>query len=130
MKTIDINDSISNILTKYSAFYAFSKKSFLEQQNKDYTYKGVGAGLYCPEVFMEDLDKEIQEILESKTKYELENNTPEQIMTYLFDNYECYYTGDYSAVYEELKDYGFSDELIEETWESYCIYNGNGSLIW
>lgn len=130
MKTININDSISALLTKYNAFYAFNTEQFSTQVDAKIKYKDLGAGLYCPVTNVNLLVTDMNALMESKVKFELENNTPEQIMTSLFDNHECYYTGDYSDVYEELKDYGFSDELIEETWESYCIYNGNGSLIW
>lgn len=128
MKTININDSISALLTKYSAFYAFNTEQFSAKADNKFKYKALGAGLYCPIINANLLVTAMKALTASRIKFELENNTPKQIMTYLFDNYECYYTGDYSDVYEELKDYGFSDELIEEIWEKYCIAKYEGDF--
>ena len=120
MKTINIDKTISEILKKYSAFYAFNNEGFSSKANSKFNYKAMGAGLYCPTIFANELTKEVTEAINSKIQFELENNTPEKIITYHFNNHECYYLGDYSEAYRCLKDYGFSDELIEETWNNYC----------
>jgi hypothetical protein len=103
---------ISDLLTKYNGFFAFSIKQLEEAKKEGIKYVNRGAGLFHEAGKSEEFDAELVKINADAIKQDLADNGREKIIERELGNYEAYYTGETEDTEEALKDYGITREEI------------------
>lgn len=57
------------------------------------------------------------EVLQKKhIDEELKTFGKEKIILYELNNHECFYTGDYSEIFEEMEEYGITNEEVKKVY--------------
>jgi hypothetical protein len=97
----------NDLLAECSVFFAFSTEQFHEnktQLQEGEKYVRIGAGGYMPKSKVQVFDEGIK-IINKWYKDEVSlSKLNESDILYELNNYECFYTGDVSDAYNELKD--------------------------
>lgn len=112
------NQPISDLLTKYNGFFAFSTKQFEEAKKEGIKYVNRGAGLFHEAGKSKEFDAELAKINADAIKQDLAENGREKIIERELGNYEAYYTGEIEDTAEALKDYGITNEEILEVFRA------------
>lgn len=107
-------------LNDTNIFYAFS----MEQFNNNKTYKdasdseylNVMSGAYIHKKDKDKLDKYFNEILPQLKKDLISKIKIQDLIEYELSNYECYYTGDYTDIFDVVKSY-YQDKSDAELLE-------------
>ena len=98
---------LDNLMKECLLFFAFNKEQW--QENKTELQEGekyvrIGAGGYMPKSKVQVFDEGIK-IINKWYKDEVSlSKLNESDILYELNNYECFYTGDVSDAYNELKD--------------------------
>ena len=111
-----IEHGFTIIKQKYNVFFAFSESQFYENKIDDIKYVHLGAGLYCPKTHYIAFKKEYDNNYKESIKELLKNHSLESIIEYELSNHECYYTGNFIDVYEMIKDYGITYEMVKKIY--------------
>lgn len=111
----------TELLKKCNSFYAFSTEQFKEKRKEGLKYVKVGNGLICDAEKQEELFKGIEFIQEAGIKKDLKENGRSKIIERELNNYECFYTYDYTEVIEALKPYNILEEEIKKTFHTLKI---------
>lgn len=109
---------ISELLTKYNGFFAFSIKQLEEAKKEGIKYVSRGAGLFHEAGKSKEFDAELAKINADAIKQDLAENGKEKIIERELGNYEAYYTGEIEDTAEALKDYGITNEEILEVFRA------------
>lgn len=110
------------LFKKTGAFFAFSKKQFAEGKTRKEgtTYASLGYGLYCPEENTEELISALDNIQKLGIQDDIKENGKEKIILRELSNYECFYTGDITEAAENLEQYGYTFEDVNEAYRAEC----------
>ena len=117
---------INELLTKNSAFFAFTEQQYNAEALPGVEYKRLYAGMLCPSNNVKTVMNGLDSLSDEKIQYELTNNTLKTIIWDSLANYESQISGDYSEACEALKPYGITKDQIKTEWPSYyqnCIDN-------
>lgn len=107
---------ISEMLTKYKAFFAFGMDQFEKAKDPnipqaDYTH--VFQGMYAPKANAQAILTEYAQICKAGIEQDLEENGLYNIILRELNNHECYYTGDHQSALEALDAYpGVTEALV------------------
>ncbi len=111
----------SELFEKCGVFFAFSNEQFNENKTslkEGEKYVSIGGGGYMPkgnyDTFKEGM-KSINQIGKNKVK---ENNLSETEILYELNNHECFYTGDYSDVFDMFKG-TYTEEQIRDVYNKH-----------
>lgn len=118
MKTLNdyTQDKITNLLTKYGGFFAFSDKQVKENGIEGVDYVNCGSGLIAPRNNAKKLMIEIIKVGDEGIKQDLAENGIEAIIKRELSNYEAYYTGEIYDTVDALKDYGITRKQVKEVF--------------
>lgn len=126
MKTIDEirkeqERRLSALYKELGIFFAFSQSQFNEHKKEGVTYVDGGLGMIIPKknvkTFWEKFDKLSNEIIS-----EFNANVPmDDYIRYELANYECFYTGNYGTIIEEVQAY-YKQCTIEDIKRVYYKY--------
>jgi hypothetical protein len=103
---------ISDLLTKYNGFFAFSTQQFQEAKKEGVKYVNRGAGLIHEAGKSKEFDAEYAQIISDAIKQDLADNGRDGIIERELANYEAYYTGEIEDTVEALKDYGITSKEV------------------
>lgn len=96
----------TDLFEKLGTFFAFSQSQFDEGRKEGVKYVSLGSGCVTPEGTEKELMDTLDKIHADALKQDLEENGIDAIIKRELGNYECYYTGDITDAFEELKQYG------------------------
>lgn len=105
---IYFDNEFEKALKQHGAFFAFSEEQFNRSKVDGIKYvrfTDIG-GLICPKDNAQKLYNEINEIIKTSKKMNIEKHGINYIIDYELENYEAYYTRDYNDAYNMvLRDY-------------------------
>ena len=107
-----ITDKQTALFTELGAIFAFSNEQFHTQKQEGVTYVSLGAGLLVPKDNVKSFKEKHKIIIDEGIAQDIKDNGKENIIKRELDNYECYYTGDYTDCVEALDSYGFTEDDI------------------
>lgn len=111
------DNELSELFQKHGVFFAFSKKQYNEQADPSKKYVSLtGTGGFCPEETAMEFMEELGDLQRKQRDEKLETFGKEKIILYELRNHECFYTGDYSEIYEDMEDYGITKEEVEKVF--------------
>lgn len=121
-----VEQARTELFDKEGAFFAFSNEQLDEHKIEGVKYVSLGYGLIAPKEnakrLMEDMDKlHFQAINLRLAEYGLS-----RIAQYELANYESQISMDWSTAHDVLKDYGITDEQMQEEWKIFwnnCVEN-------
>ena len=116
MKRFDTNSAFNVLLDEGGAFFAFGQSQFEEKKQKGIKYVALNSGLICPK------DRADALVEDERVKWELQNNSKEDIIWYELGNDETQISGDTSSAVDSLKAYGFSEEEVKVEYKAYFKY--------
>ena len=103
---------ISDLLTKYNGFFAFSTKQFEKAKKEGIKYVNRGAGLFHEAGKSKEFDAELAKINADAIKQDLAENGKDGIIERELSNREAYCTGEIEDAVEALEDYGITSEEV------------------
>ena len=121
-----INSSQSNVLTKYGAFYAFSKQQLDEKRITGVEYESAGMGLIVPLGQSKALNIELDAVYDKGIEQDLKENGVTTIIHRELANHDCQISGDYGDVIRLLKQYGISADQVRAEYSIFyddCVKN-------
>lgn len=94
---------LSDLFHSLGIFFAFSNKRFNEQREEGVTYVNLSCGMMIPKNNVEIFRKKYKELrdnttLELRYNVSMENYIRDELM-----NHECFYSGDYTEIFELVK---------------------------
>jgi len=116
----------TDLFNKTGSFFAFSGTQFKEGTNKvkensevcGYVegdkWTEMGAGLFTLSKYVDKLINDLDTIQNEAIAQDLKENGINNIVLRELGNYECYYTGDITSAFDELKQYGVTVEQVQK----------------
>ena len=116
----------TKLFSETGSFFAFGSKQFNEQKKEGEKYVNMGTGLLCPEQNVERLINSLDEIYKKAIAQDISENGKKGIIHRELANHECQITHDYSAIIENMREYGIEKIEIATEWPIYfskCVEN-------
>jgi len=114
-----MQDKLSTIFDNLGVFFAFSDEQMKEGLKKTKTkikdLTSIGAGGFIPKKNATEYLKVTDKLMDWLAS-EVKKLDPIKVIKYELANYECYYTGDISTAYDQLKDFGYTREQVQEVY--------------
>ena len=112
----------TEIFDKYGAFFAFSKENYDKNAKQDVGYIGLGSGLVAPRINAQKIIEELDAGYKKGIQERIEEYGIDRIIQYELSNYECQLSMDYSDAFDTLKDYGVTQEQMDEQFSLFMEY--------
>ena len=112
----------TEIFDKYGAFFAFSKENYDKNAKQDVGYVGLGSGLVAPRINAQKIIEELDAGYKKGIQERIEEYGIDRIIQYELRNYECQLSMDYSDAFDTLKDYGVTQEQMDEQFSLFMEY--------
>lgn len=110
---------ITDLLTKYGAFFAFSGKQFDEAKKEGVKYTNMGAGLICPSEHVQDFMTGLENNHANGIKQDIAENGKEAIIRRELANHEAYYTYEIDDTVDSLAGYDITREEVQEVFNKH-----------
>lgn len=116
----------TEIFNHFGAFFAFSDKQFKEKMQDGIKYTSMGCGMIAPIYNAANLNHALKTIHQEAIQEDIAENGIKKIIHRELANYECQITMDYNDAFDSLKDYGITEDQIQNEWSEFyqkCIDN-------
>jgi hypothetical protein len=100
------------LFEKLGTFFAFSGKQFDEQADPEKKYYSMGHGCFTPQGTEEELLDTLEKINEKAIAQDIADHGIAAIIRRELENHEAYYTRDISDTFDELQQYGITEDQI------------------
>ena len=112
----------TKIFDKYGAFFAFSQEQLNHHKEPDVEYTNIGSGLVAPRDNAIKIGEELDATYKKGIQERIEEYGIDKIIQYELSNYECQISMDYTDAFETLKDYGVTQEQMDEQFSLFMEY--------
>jgi len=118
--------TVTVIMEKFGAFFAFSKKQFEEEADPNIVYAIMGSGMITPKEHARKMMDEMNAAFNEHVKQTLAEHSVDNLIDDELANYECQIVSDWSDAADALEPFGITSEQVAARFPAYmrkCIEN-------